>query len=132
METFNLKRVISENPTDWNSFKFALVYKKTSYRWCPRIYVGDRKTKYHARGCGYDKESAVIAEMINDICGEVRYNKKIYGSYDGYLAGGTGFEAIKESFESKRGNKLVKLYSGAEFDVYEITINPKFIKLVAR
>ncbi len=127
MKNFDLKNVIGSDKygNHWNNFKFEVVYSKTRVA---RIYINDRKTGYVAGGYGYDKESSVIADMINDITILTKYSKKVYGNHEGRLCGGTGFSSIKESFESKRGNKLVKLYSGLVSDVYEITINQKYIK----
>jgi len=117
MSTFNLKEVF--NDYGWSKgFKFEIVYSKQGVA-C--IYIGDRKTSYTAGGYGYDKESSVIATMINDLIGEQKYNKKIYGNNGKFLSGGTGFSSIKESFEYKRGFKLEGLYSGFNSDVYQVT-----------
>lgn len=67
--------------------------------------------------------------MINDLIGEQSYNKDIYGNSCNYsnniketgiLCGGTGFDSIKESFESIEGYKLSQIYSGKNSNVYEI------------
>ena len=121
MKTFNLKECIKEYP-HWNTFKFEVVYSKAGVA---RIYVGERKTKYSTGGCGYDKESAVIAKMINDIVvDKYKYNKNCYGTDGVTLSqGGVGFNSIKTAFESVKGNKLEKIYLGKASDVYEITFS---------
>jgi len=128
MSIFNLKKLYVEHGTRyrsmWSSFKFEVVYSKNGVA---QIYINDRKTKYRANGYGYDKESSVISEMINDITLPTKYKKEIYGHRGGFLSAGTGFSSIKESFESKRGNKLIKIYSGHTSNVYEITINQKYL-----
>lgn len=118
MKTFNIKEEF--NNYGWNTgFKFEITYSKSGVA---RIYLGsNRKTKYFASGYGYDKESSVIATMINDLLGEQNYNPNIYGNRNGFLSGGTGLSSIKESFESIEGYKLNKIYSGVNSDVYEIS-----------
>lgn len=115
--TFNLKEVFNEY--GWNSgFKFEIVWTSNG---TARIYINDRKTKYVANGYGYDKESSVIATMINDLIGEQSYDVNVYGNYKGFLSAGTGFDSIKNSFESANPNySLIKLYSGKSSNVYEI------------
>jgi len=116
MGTFNLKKVFREY--NWDSgFKFEIIWSNSGVA---RIYINDRKTKYSVGGYGYDKESSVIANMINNLIGEQPYNSKIYGNRDGLLSGGVGFSSIKESFESISNYKLDKLYSGKNSNVYEI------------
>ena len=121
MKTFDLKEM------GWTEFKFEVIYSK---RGVARIYIGDRATNYTAGGYGYDKESSVIANMINDLLiDNPKYNKNVYGNYKGRsLSHGVGFHVIKGSFETKRGNKLEKIYSGMNSDVYYIKINPKLIE----
>lgn len=113
---FNLK----EYTKGWGNFRFEIVYSKAGVA---RIYVGDKKTKYHAGGYGYDKESAAIAKMINDIVeGVYQYDKNCYGTDGVTLSqGGVGFNSIKKAFESIKGNKLERIYSGKNSDIYEIT-----------
>ena len=94
--TFNLKEVFNQYGWD-KGFKFEVVYSKSG---TVRIYIGERKTSYNVGGYGYDRESAVIAKMINDLIGKQAYDEKVYGSCGGFLSGGTGFSSIKESFES--------------------------------
>jgi hypothetical protein len=122
---FDLKKTIKENKSYWNDFKFEIKYSKSGVA---RIFVSDRQTNYKASGYGYDKESSVIANMINDIIGKQKYNKSIYGSYAGFLSGGTGFDSIKRSFEYKRGCKLNKIYSGVDSDVYYIKFSNKVLE----
>ena len=121
MKMFNIKKCIKEYP-HWNTFKFEIVYSKAGVA---RIYIGYRKTKYSTGGYGYDKESAIIATMINDIvAGAYQYNKNCYGTDGVTLSqGGVGFNNIKTAFESVKGNKLEKIYSGKDSNVYEITFS---------
>jgi hypothetical protein len=114
-ETFNLKELFTSSEY-WKNFKFEITFTGTT-----RIWLCDRKTKYTASGYGYDKESSVIAHLINDLIGLQDYDAKEYGNYKGFLSGGTGFDAIKSSFESVTGNKLERLYTGKNSNVYSIT-----------
>lgn len=114
---FNLKNVFNES-YGWNKgFDFEIVWGKTG---TARVWINDRKTSYTAGGYGYDKESAVIATMINNLLGEQSYDEKIYGNRKGFLSGGVGFDSIKKSFESVKGYELEKLYSGQQSNVYKI------------
>ena len=124
MKQFNIKSVFKEY---WSKgFKFHIKWSNTGVA---RIFIGDRPTKYKASGYGYCKESSVIATMINDLIGEQPYNPDTYGNSGNYnkdkslyhLSGGVGFGSIQESFQSLEGAKLTKLYSGSDFNVYEIT-----------
>ena len=122
---FNIKEMV-ESTTMWRKFEFEVLYSSSGVA---RIYINHRKTKYNVGGYGYDKESAVIAQMINDLTTDITYNKKIYGNNGKALCqGGCGFSSIAESFNNKRGNKLVKIYSGFKTDVYSLIINTKYIK----
>ena len=127
---FNLKEVFN-GAYGWDKgFKFEVVWNNAG---AARIYIGDRKTSYFANGYGYDKESSVIANMVNDLLGDMPYDKSFYGNTRNYshntsdigaLCGGTGFESIKASFESLgAGYELNKLYSGKYSNVYEIKFN---------
>ena len=126
MKAFNIKEEF--NSYGWNiGFKFEITYSKSGVA---RIYLGsNRKTKYTVTGYGYDKESSVIATMINDLLGRQPYDKYIYGNSGNnnlnqdlnFLSGGTGLSSIKESFESIEGYKLNKIYSGVNSDVFEIS-----------
>ena len=128
--TFNLKRVFNDC-YGWNEgFKFEVIWSNTCVA---RIYINDRKTRYYVGGYGYDKESSVIANMINDLLSDMPYDYSVYGNTRNYkhntsdtgtLCGGTGFNSIKASFESLGvGYKLNKLYSGKYSNVYEIQFN---------
>ena len=113
---FNLKEVF--NNYGWSKgFKFEILYSKSGVA---RIYLGSRKTNYKASGYGYDKESTVLSNMINDLLGNQSYNSNIYGNKNGLLSYGVGFSSIKDSFESVAGYKLNKIYSGVNSDIYEI------------
>lgn len=119
MKTFNIKEEF--NQYGWNKgFKFEIVYSKSGVA---RIFINDRKTKYYASGYGYDKESTVLSNMINDLIGVQNYNNEIYGNRNGLLSYGVGFDSIKKSFESIEGNKLNRLYYGVNSNIYEITFN---------
>ena len=117
--TFNLKEVFNEGYGWDKGFQFEIVWSKTGVA---RIYIGDRKTSYNTGGYGYDKESSVIATMINDLIGVQAYDSKVYGNRDGFLSGGTGFDSIKRSFESVGGYKLERIYSGLNRNVYSIKL----------
>ena len=125
---FDLKKVYNEfnNRNYWSDFKFEVIYSNSGVA---RIYINDSKTSYTAGGYGYDKESAVIASMINDITiNNCKYNKKHYGNNGKKLScSGVGFSSIQTSFNSKRGCKLEKIYSGFNSDVYEIKISDKLL-----
>ena len=90
----------------------------------------------HASGCGYDKESAAIAEALNQCNGVlkmlyIKKNKKAdaqnrellgYGSGYGVLPrfeGGVGFECHRRIFEGL-GFKTERTASGKSFDAYVI------------
>jgi len=122
--TINLKEVIKKYEW-WNNIKFEIKYSKNGVA---RIYINDRKTKYYAGGYGYDKESSVIAEIINDLTiSNCKYNKKMYGNNGKKLSAGVGFSSIYNSFNAKRKCKLEKIYCGLDSDVYEITFNSKLL-----
>ena len=118
MQTFDLKKQFTDKNYGWNEgFKFEIIFSNSRVA---RIYINDRKTKYNANGCGYDKTSSVIASMVNDLIGQQPYNFKIYGNSGNYkkegetefyLSGGVGFGSIKDSFESIAGNELTQIYS---------------------
>lgn len=119
MKTFSIKEVF--NKYGWSEgFEFEIVYSKSGVA---RIYINRSKTKYYASGYGYDKESTVLSNMINDLIGMQNYDSNIYGNRNGLLSYGVGFNSIKDSFESIEGNKLIKIYNGLNSNVYEITFN---------
>lgn len=118
MKSFNLKSVFNEGYGWEDGFKFEIVW---SNKGVARVYVGDRMTSYKAGGYGYCKESSVISLMINDLIGKQAYDEKVYGNRDGFLSGGTGFDSIKNSFESVAGYRLEKLYSGVNSNIYKIS-----------
>lgn len=125
---------------DWitysGEFSFEVKYSKGGVA---RVFVSDGKTPIYAGGYGYDKESQVIAQLINDVVGNLPYNANKYGNRgrtnkDGsqskrnrYLCGGTGFSSIEASFNSVKGCKLTKVYGAVESDIYSIKL-PKRIK----
>lgn len=119
MKNFNLKELFENKTYGWNKgFKFEIIFSNSGVA---RIYIGDRKTEYSAGGYGYEKTSAVIAKMINDLIGSQNYSPETYGNMDGLLSPGTSFEAIQRSFESIQGNKLDQIYSGKNSNIYQIT-----------
>lgn len=119
MKNFNLKKLFEDKIYGWNTgFKFEIIFSNNGVA---RIYINDRQTNYTAGGYGYEKTSAVIAKMINDLIGSQNYSPGIYGNMDGLLSSGTSFEAIQRSFESIQGNKLDQVYSGKNSNIYQIT-----------
>lgn len=129
-------KIDKENIQDWLTYdsdlKFEVMYSNSGVA---RIYVSDRKTSFTAGGYGYDKESSVIARMINELIGKQNYNKELYGNSraqglgsikgKGVLSGGTGFSSIQTSFNSLAGCKLEKIYSGFKSDVYSLKVSKR-------
>jgi len=90
-----------------------------------------------ASGCGYDKESAAIAEALNQ-CNSIKKalylikegspslkNNEIFGYGSGYgilpyFEGGVGAECYRSIFE-KIGLKWAKVGSGKSYDSYKVT-----------
>jgi len=116
MKTFDLKKEFSSKY--WKKFKFHIKFGNTGVA---RIWINDIKTKYYVSGYGYDKESAVIAKMINDLIGSQDYGNCYTGGIKGkrMLSHGIGFEAVKYAFEYI-GGKLEMLYWSKDIYVYEI------------
>lgn len=59
------------NLNDFNGLEFFIAWKKSScYGLCPSIYlyspITQKRVKYYAGGCGYDKRSTVVAKALND------------------------------------------------------------------
>jgi len=101
----------------WNNFKFSTDFTKQGN---VRIYVNDKKTKYFAKGHGYDKVSAVIAKMINDLIEKQPYNQNIYGNNGEYLSeNGVGLMPLIDSLNTINV-KLEEIYSGKSYDVFKI------------
>jgi len=116
---FNLKRLLNVMDV-WKTFKFSVEYNKKGG---VRIYVNDKKTKYYVKGYGYDKLSAVIAKMVNDLIGKQPYNKNIYGNDGKYLSeNGVGLMPIIESLFTINV-KLEEIYAGKSYDVFEIDLS---------
>ena len=124
---------------DWLTYdsplKFEIIYSNSGVA---RIYISDRKTSFTAGGVWYCKESTLIAMFINDLISYQNYNSKIYGNsgkynpktnkrylYKRYLNGGVGFSSIESSFNSLKGCKLEKIYSGFNSDTYSLKVNKK-------
>ena len=146
-EAERIEREKNQKPV--KSLKITIEWRK-SRTWgsCPHaeaviVYhdgTSERRGGYTASGCGYDKESTVIAEIFNDF---LKYKLwEIYiaqlankedpdgqraqpygvtnGEYYKYYNGGVGtscYYAISEYI----GGKLVNVASGKTFDVYEYT-----------
>ena len=116
---FNLKKLV--NTIDvWKDFKFSVEYNKKGG---VRIYVNDRKTKYYVKGYGYDKSSAIIAKMVNDLIGKQSYDKNVYGNDGKYLSeNGVGLMPIIESLFTINVN-LEEIYAGKSYDIFEIDLS---------
>ena len=126
MKQFNIKEVFKDYGY-CKGFKFHIKWGNSG---TARIFINDRPTKYKAGGYGYCKESAVLGTMINELIGDQPYDSEIYGNSGNYSKSkslhhlsqsGVGFGSIQDSFQSLQGAKLDKLYSGNDFNVYEIT-----------
>jgi len=115
---FNLKELLKTMEA-WRKFKFSVEFTKSG----ARVYVGDRRTNYFVKGYGYDKTSALIGRMVNDLIGEQEYNKEVYGN-DGMLLseGGVGVDSIIASLKTI-DVKLKHIYSGKTYDVFEIDLS---------
>lgn len=127
---------------------------KKSRTWgnCPRAYAElhfhdgsfhRTEDSYYASGCGYDKESTVIAEIFNDFMkyklwnltpeqrkggngsgddGKAPYGIHVYSDNRPHFGGGIGtncYYAIARYI----GGEFKCLASGKTFDVYEYTDN---------
>ena len=93
---------------------------------CHRIYIDGKPTVYYAGGGGYDKTSAVISTLINDIVGKRDYGNVYTGRRGGgarYISDGIGVSALKDAFAAiggkleELGNDKYKLYfTGIELE----------------
>ena len=129
MQTFDLKKQFTEG-YGWNKdFKFEIVFSEGGLA---TIFVDGIETKYNIKEYGSDKVSKIIATMINDLIGKQPYNPFIYGNSGNnnkegetefYLKGEAGYNSIKESFESIKGNSLNCIYTGSNSTIYEIKFN---------
>jgi len=90
----------------------------------PRIYINSMKTKYYAGGSGYEKSSSVIAMLINDLLGSIDYKNAYTGSRSGIrmLNSGIGIDTVINALDTI-GAKLVIVYCGDDFDVYELDLS---------
>jgi hypothetical protein len=87
-------------------------------------------------GCGYDKESTVIATIFNQCCSGMLWRKahkrgglknKPYGIYEGYFPnfdGGIGTNCYV-SITQWLGGQWERVDSGKDYDSYEITFPVK-------
>ena len=123
--------------------------KSQTWGYCPRLEAKvkykngnyEHLNGYYASGCGYDKESAVIASMLNDVMdinlldslGQMMKNKNVpygiatYGIKEGYLPsfeGGVGVNCYYDIMKFLK-YKLTKTASGDSFDCYIIEANKK-------
>lgn len=92
--------------------------------------------RYYASGCGYDKESTVVAELLNDylkyklwdlegkfddtMTRDIKpYGIRLSFDYSPYFEGGVGMSCYYSIMEFL-GGKLTHVASGNKFDVYRI------------
>lgn len=114
--------------------------KSRTYGFCPSAsatikHKDGRNTRvdgYKASGCGYDKESTVVAQICNDTLKYLLWNvntddrqKAPYGvrfndEFSHYFEGGVGVECYYKIIEFL-GGKFEKVASGKTFDSYKIT-----------
>ncbi len=92
------------------------------------------ETNYTCSGCGYDKESTVIANIFNDYLKYKLYEKESenpegknipYGIYTGeykYYSGGIGTSCYY-SISEYIGGKFEHIATGKTFDVFKYTDN---------
>lgn len=91
------------------------------------------KNGFAESGCGYDKESSVVAQLCNDILSGMLYRalnnkrkrKKIpYGisnrGFFPYFEGGVGMSCYKDVFEYL-GGKMEHVVNRPNYDFYKIT-----------
>ena len=120
------------------SIEFSIEWKR-SRTWgnCPRleafIRYQDESTKIissYASGCGYDKESTVIADVFNAVLKYKIYQiqegiELPYGirndEYKGY-SGGIGVNCYYDIARAI-GGEFVRTASGKTFDAYKLTLN---------
>ena len=115
---FDLKNLVKKVEA-WREFKFSVEFTKNG----ARVYVGETRTKYFVKGYGYDKASALIGKMVNDLIGEQEYNKEVYGNDGMFLSeGGVGVDSIIASLKTI-DVKLKHIYSGKTYDVFEIDLS---------
>ncbi len=84
---------------------------------------------YFASGCGYDKESTVIAEIFNDFLRYKLYRKRNrnnvpygvnFSDYGHYFSGGIGVSCYYE-IAKYLGGKMTCLYNSSEIDIYKVS-----------
>ena len=113
-KNFNLKEAFKSSNI-WESFKFSVEYKNGA-----RVYICDNKTKYYIKGYEYDRTSAVIAKMVNDLIGEQEYNENVYGINGKFLSErGVGVESLINALKMI-GVDLELIYYGKAYNVYNI------------
>ena len=116
-----------KNQLQVKQIEFSIEWKKISF-------VDGTSEKYNctASGCGYCKESTVIAEVFNAFlkyklyqipenkAEALAYGIRI-GEYKGY-SGGIGVESYYRIAENING-EFKKLASGKTYDAYKLTLN---------
>ena len=114
-------------------------HKSRTWGNCPRVEVRTNDGYYtgSASGCGYDKESAAVAQALNQSASVLKalYDMKEqniekhshdvlgYGSGYGirpYFEGGVGISCFRSIFE-RLGYKWECTGSGKTFDVYKVS-----------
>ena len=102
---FDIKKVFHEYGDMWKEFKFETIYNNQGN--C-RIHVeGKRTTKYYTRGSGYNKEVAVITEMINDLMGKEVIQE-------------SSLSNIVKQFNAIDGCYIEKIFNGKYSNVFSI------------
>ena len=115
---FDLKKLVNTTEA-WRKFKFSVEFNRNG----ARVYVESRRTKYFVKGYGYDKTSALVGRMVNDLIGEQKYNKEVYGNDGMFLyEGGVGVDSIAASLKTI-GVELKHIYPGKMYDVFEIDLS---------
>jgi len=118
MSRITKKQLITDIRNGMYKFKF---YTKYSNRGTNRIFLNDEPTSFYASGSGYDLESAVLAELINEVVGKRDYKNAYTGGTNGKrtISNGIGVSSVINAF-NVIGGKLEHLYSIPNIDVYEI------------
>lgn len=141
----------NQKPVKW--LKIIIEWKQSrTWGYCPRAYAEvsfkdndfiRTENKYYASGCGYDKESTVIAEIFNEFLkyklwlltpeqrkggngsndnGKAPYGIHVYSENNPHYGGGIGTNCYYD-ISKYIGGKFECLASGKTFDVYKYTDN---------
>lgn len=134
LDKINSKFEAIENVPDFISLKISIDWKR-SQTWglnptaTLQVWTKDGYSSYTAKasGCGYCKESAVIASVLNQ-CLSLRKliinnsNIQSYGiSGDHFSTGGVGVSSLQDAF-SVLGYELKSVASGKLYNVYSINL----------